>query len=171
MSLSLSQIAIPAFVQGLDALSATLAKAEQHAATRKIDEAAFLQARLYPDMFALTRQVQIVTDFAKGAAARLAGVEVPSYPDDETSFAALRARIARTLEFCRSVSTAAVDGSQDRDITVKGGSRTLSFRGDNYLLGFVLPNFYFHCATAYGLLRHNGVELGKSDYAGDIRMN
>ena len=170
MPLSMSQLTLPAFIQGLDALNAVLAKAETHAAERKIDEAVFLQARLYPDMLPMVKQVQIAADFAKGAVARLAGEAVPSYPDDEASFAALRARIARTLDFLRSVPSASIDGSEERTVELKNPSRTMTFRGEDYLLSFVLPNFYFHLATAYGLLRHGGLDIGKRDFMGAVRM-
>jgi hypothetical protein len=170
MPLSMSELSLPAFSQGLEALASTLAKAEEHAAATKVDEGVFLQARLYPDMFPMVRQVQIACDFAKGAVARLSGAEVPSWPDDETSFAALRARVARTLDYVRSVPAAALDGSEERSVVLQAPGRTLAFRGADYLLSFVLPNFYFHLTTAYGLLRHNGVAIGKRDFVGALRL-
>ena len=168
MPLPMSELCVPAFRQALEAMARTLQKAEQHAVTRKVAEAVFLQARLYPDMFPMVRQVQTATDFAKGAVARLSGAEPPRYPDDEASFAALGARIGRTLDYIGSVPTGSIDGSEARTIELKAGSQTLTFSGRSYLLGFVLPNFYFHLATAYGLLRHNGVELGKRDFVGEF---
>jgi hypothetical protein len=147
-------------------LSAILNKAAAHAAAKKIDPAIFVNARLAPDMFPLSRQVQIATDMVKGCAARLAGIEVPSYEDNETTFAELQARIAKTVAFLQSISASQIDGSEDRKITLKFGSKELSFLGQAYLLDFVLPNFHFHLTTAYAILRHNGVEIGKKDYTG-----
>jgi hypothetical protein len=126
-----------------------------------------LAARLYPDMFALTRQVQIACDTAKGAVARLAAVEVPKHEDTETTFAELQQRIARVVAFIESVAPAQIDGSEDRKITLTLRGQETVFTGLQYLMGFVLPNFYFHAATAYGILRHNGVELGKRDFLGN----
>jgi hypothetical protein len=162
------QATVPAFVQTLTALAAVLDKAEAHCAAKTIDPAVLIGARLFPDMFPLSRQVQIACDFAKGTTARLAGLEVPSWPDNETTFAELKARIARTLEFIKSVPSTKIDGSEGRDITLKAGPRELNFKGQGYLVDFALPNFYFHATTAYALLRHNGVELGKRDFLGGI---
>jgi hypothetical protein len=170
MPVTMSQLTIPTFVQGLEALAATLYKAEAYAAARKIDEAVLLQARLFPDMFPFVRQVQIAADFAKGAVARLSGAEPPNYPDTETSFAALKQRVARTLDYIHSIAPEAIDGSEARTVSLKAGQQTLTFAGEPYLLSFVLPNFYFHLATAYDLLRHNGVELGKRDFVGAFRQ-
>jgi uncharacterized protein len=168
MTISMSEASVPAFDQTLTALAAVLDKAEGHCAARKIDPAVLLGARLFPDMFPLSRQVQIACDFAKGTAARLAGQEVPSWPDEEQTFAELKARIDKTLAFVKSVPAARIDGSEGRAITLKAGPRELSFKGQDYLVGFALPNFYFHATTAYALLRHNGVELGKRDFLGGI---
>ncbi len=170
MPLPMSAMSVPAFVQGLDAMAGTLRKAEAFAAEKSMDEATLLQARLFPDMFPMVRQVQIATDSAKGAVARLAGEPVPSYADDEASFAALHARVARTLDFIQSIPAAAIDGSEERVITLQARTRTMTFRGADYLLSFALPNFYFHLATAYGLLRQAGVVLGKPDYLGAVRL-
>ena len=167
MSLTLYQASIPHFIRMLGNLSAILNKAAAHAAAKKIDPAIFVNARLAPDMFPLSRQVQIATDMVKGCAARLAGIEVPSYEDNETTFAELQARIAKTVAFLQSISASQIDGSEDRKITLKFGSKELSFLGQAYLLDFVLPNFHFHLTTAYAILRHNGVEIGKKDYTGD----
>ena len=167
MSLTLYQASIPHFIRMLGNLSAILNKAAAHAAAKKIDPAIFVNARLAPDMFPLSRQVQIATDMVKGCAARLAGIEVPSYEDNETTFAELQARIAKTVAFLQSISASQIDGSEDRKITLKFGSKELSFLGQAYLLDFVLPNFHFHLTTAYAILRHNGVEIGKKDYTGE----
>jgi hypothetical protein len=166
MPISMHQAAVPAFLQTLNALSAILAKAEAFAAERKIDQAVLLGWRLAPDMFALTRQVQIATDQAKGCCARLAGVEIPKWPDDEQTFADLRARIAKTIAFVESFEPAAIDGSEDRAIALTAGSRELRFTGQQYLTSFVLPNFYFHATAAYALLRHCGLPIGKRDFLG-----
>jgi hypothetical protein len=166
MSLTLYQASIPNFIRMLGNLSAILDKAAAHAEAKKIDPAIFVNARLAPDMFPLSRQVQIATDMAKGCAARLAGIEVPSYEDNETTFVDLQARIAKTVAFLQSVSASQIDGNEDRKITLKFGSRELSFLGQAYLLDFVLPNFHFHLTTTYAILRHNGVEIGKKDYTG-----
>lgn len=167
MSLTMYQASIPVFVRMLGNLSAILDKAAAHAEAKKIDPAIFVNARLAPDMYPLSRQVQIATDIVKGCAARLAGIEVPCYEDNETTFAELQARIAKTKDFLQSVSAAQIDGSEDRKITLKFGSRELNLLGQAYLLDFVLPNFHFHLTTAYAILRHNGVEIGKKDYTGD----
>jgi len=160
------QASIPAFVRMLGNLSAILDKAAAHAEAKKIDPAVFINARLAPDMFPLSRQVQIATDMVKGCAARLAGIEVPSYEDNESTFAELQARIAKTKEFLQTVSAAQIDGSEERQITLKFGSKELNFLGQAYLLDFVIPNFHFHLTTTYAILRHNGVEIGKKDYVG-----
>ncbi len=167
MSLTMYQASIPVFVRMLGNLSAILDKAAAHAEAKNIDPGIFINARLAPDMFPLSRQVQIATDMVKGCAARLAGIEVPRYDDNEITFAELQARIAKTKAFLQSVSAAQIDGSEERDVTVKFGSRELNFLGQAYLLDFVLPNFHFHLTTAYAILRHNGVEIGKKDYTGD----
>jgi hypothetical protein len=149
-------------------LDAILEKAEVFAKERKIEESILLNWRLAPDMFAFARQIQLATDFAKGTTARLAGAEVPSYADDETSFAALRQRISKTVSFVRTFKPADIDGSEDRDITLTAGGRELRFKGQPYLLHFRLPNFYFHAATAYGLLRACGLGIGKLDFIGQV---
>lgn len=164
MSLSMYQASAPVFTQGLKGLLKALAKADAYIEQRKIDPAALLQARLYPDMFPFQRQVQIATDFAKGGVARLAGVEPPPYDDVETSFAALTARVEATLAFLASFEAGQIDGSEDRDITLVRRGETSVVKGQPYLLLQAMPNFYFHLTTAYAILRHNGVELGKKDY-------
>ena len=168
MSLTMYQASIPVFVRMLGNLSAILDKAAAHAEAKKIDPSVFINARLAPDMFPLSRQVQIATDMAKGCAARLAGIEVPRYEDNESTFAELHARIAKTIAFIESVSASQIDGSEERQITLKFGSHELNFLGQAYLLDFVLPNFHFHLTTTYAILRHNGVEIGKKDYTGNF---
>jgi hypothetical protein len=168
MTLSMYQASVPAFVQMLEALSGVLDKAEAHAGARKIDPSALLQARLFPDMFPLVRQVQLTSDFAKGASARLAGVDVPSYEDNEKSFAELKVRLARTVAFVRSFKQQQIDGSEMRDISLKVAGNPVTFKGQDYLVHFALPNFYFHLTTAYAILRHNGVELSKRDFVGRV---
>jgi uncharacterized protein len=168
MSLSMYQASIPAFVQMLNSLSAILDKAKAHATSCKIDPEVLLNYRLAPDMFPFVRQLQIAADLAKGAAARLAGVEVPKHDDTEKTFADLKARLAKTLTFVQSFKPSDINGSEDRDIRLTLGEHTMSFKGQPYLVHFVMPNFYFHCATAYDILRHCGVELGKRDFIGTI---
>jgi hypothetical protein len=145
-------------------MSATLDKAAAYAAAKKIEPQVMLEGRLYPDMFPLTRQVQIATDFAKGACARLAGVEPPKYPDTETTFDELKARIAKTIAFIKEFKPSQIDGSEERDISLQMGGQMRTFKGENYLTSVVLPNFFFHATTTYAILRHNGVELGKQDF-------
>ena len=167
MTISLYAASVPVFQQMLNALSDVLKKAEAHATEKNIDPNAFLQARLFPDMFPLTRQVQIAADFAKSAAARLAGVDVPAYEDSETSFADLQARIAKTLAFIQSVPAADIDAGFDRSIVLRPGTpNEKTFVGTSYLLNYTLPHFFFHTTTAYDILRHNGVEIGKKDFVG-----
>ena len=167
MSLSIHSAAVPVFRHMLGALADVLEKAEAHALASKYDPATLLGARLFPDMLPLTKQVQIATDFAKGASARLAAVDVPRYEDHEQTFAELQQRIGKTIGFIDSLPVAAFDGAEGRAVTHGAGERARHFeRGDDYLTGFVLPNFYFHVTTAYAILRHNGVPLGKRDFLG-----
>lgn len=166
MSFSMYQASVPALTAFLTNLSAILAKAAASAEARKIDPAVFIGARIAPDMFPLSRQVQIACDMAKGAAARLSGREVPSFADTETSFAELDARIQKTLAFIQSIPASEIDGSEERAISLKAGPTELHFKGADYLTSFVLPNFFFHITAAYAILRHNGVDLGKKDYLG-----
>lgn len=167
MTLSMYQASVPVFKQMLGGLSGVLAKAEAHAATRKIEPVVLLQSRLYPDMFALLRQVQVACDFAKSVSARIAGVDVPSFEDKEESFADLQARIAKTLAFVDSLSAAQIDGSEERRIVTQAGTpKEKIFSGQSYLLNYGLPHFFFHTTTAYAILRHNGVEVGKKDFIG-----
>ncbi|HTN28275.1 MAG TPA: DUF1993 family protein [Burkholderiales bacterium] len=166
MTISMYQASAPRFANMLKNLSAILEKAQAHAEAKKIDPVVLLESRLYPDMFPLVRQVQIVSDNAKGAVARLAGVEVPKYEDTEETIADLRARLAKTIDFVESIKPAQIDGSENNDIHLKLGPREVTWKGMQYLLGFALPNFYFHVVTAYDILRHNGVEVGKRDFIG-----
>jgi hypothetical protein len=154
----------PCFVTMLRSLDSILGKAKAHAVAKKIEPSVLLTARLFPDMLAFVRQVQIASDHAKGAVGRLAGVELPKYEDNEQTFEELRARIAKTIAFIESVKPAQVNGSEERDITLKVGGKDTTFKGQPYLVGFALPNFYFHLVTAYNILRHNGIEIGKRDY-------
>jgi hypothetical protein len=155
---------VPVFIHFLHSLSAILKKAEAQCAARKIDPQVMLGLRLSPDMFPLTRQVQIASDAAKGAGARLAGVAVPSYADEEKTFEELQARIARTSEFLGSLRKEQFEGAEGRAISLKAGGRELSFLGAPYLETYAKPNFFFHLTMAYAILRHAGVELGKSDF-------
>jgi hypothetical protein len=164
--ISMYVASVPVLTRALRNLSAVLSKGEAHAAARNLDQAVLLGYRLAPDMFPLTRQVQIAADMAKGCAARLAGVEVPSYADDEKSFADLQARLDKTIAFIESFQPAQIDGSEGRSVTLKMRSGERSFQGLPYLLDFVLPNVYFHSTAAYSILRHCGVELGKADFLG-----
>jgi len=158
---------VPVFKKMLAALDAILTKTEQHAAERKIEPNAYLDARLFPDMFTFVRQVQIACDFAKSVPARLAGVDVPSYEDNETSFADLHARIAKTLAFAGGLDAAKFEGSETREIVLRPGTpKEKRLAGKAYLLAYGLPQFFFHVTTAYALLRHNGVEIGKKDFMG-----
>ena len=166
MSITMYQASVPQFIRMLDNLKGILQKAAAHAATRKIDESALLNARLFPDMFPLTRQVQIATDFARGTGARLSGVEPPAVEDREQSFAELVARIDAAIAYLHTLPAVKIDGSEAREITrkVRGVERT--FAGIDYLIQYALPNFYFHLSTAYAILRHNGIEVGKGDFVG-----
>ena len=159
--------AAPAFLQTLDALSAILKKAEAHATARKIAPETLLTARLYPDMLPLTCQIQIACDFAMKTCARLAGAEVPSTPDTEKTFDELQQRLTKAVDYVKNTGPAKFDGAENRDVTFPAGpDKTMTLKGQQYLSHFALPNFYFHAATAHGILRHNGVEIGKLDFMG-----
>ncbi|MFZ4808449.1 MAG: DUF1993 domain-containing protein [Hyphomicrobiaceae bacterium] len=168
MPLSMHAASAPVFIQLLTALSGLLDKAEAHARARKIEPKVLLEQRLFPDMFAFVRQVQLTSDFAKGACARLAGVEVPVYDDNEQSFPELKARIARTIDFVKSLKPADFEGAETRDVTIRIAGKPVVMKGEPYLLHFALPNFYFHATTAYAILRHAGIELGKLDFVGTV---
>lgn len=167
MSLSMHAASVPALVRQLGAMLNWLDKAHAHAEARKFDPSNYLGLRLAPDMLPFTRQIQIAADFAKGCVARLAGQEVPKWDDNEASLDDLRARIRKTIDYVQSVPAVQIDGSEARDIVLpmRVGD-PLHFTGQDYLTQFVLPNFYFHATTAYALLRHAGVELGKRDFLG-----
>ena len=160
------QASAPRFANILRNLSAIIDKADAHCSAKKIDPAALTSYRLYPDMFPFTRQVQIACDTAKGAVARLAGVEIPKHEDTEQTFAELKARIAKTLDFVDSVPAGKIDGSEEKEVVLQMRSGERRFKGLQYLLGHAYPNFYFHVTTAYNILRHNGVEIGKADFIG-----
>ncbi|MDO9402529.1 MAG: DUF1993 domain-containing protein [Polaromonas sp.] len=167
MSSPIYTTSIPVFKQMLGGLSGVLRKAEDHATDRKIEPDALLQARLYPDMFPLLRQVQVATDFAKSVSARLAGVDVPKFDDTERTFAELQARIQKVLAFIEGLDVAVFDDAATREIVTQAGTpKEKRFTGQSYLLNYGLPHFFFHTTTAYAILRHNGVEVGKKDYVG-----
>jgi hypothetical protein len=165
MTISLYAASIPVFRQFLNSMDSVLAKAEAHAAGKSIDHDAFMQARLFPDMLALVRQVQIAVDFSKGVSARLAGIDVPVFDDKEKTFPELRALLAKTIVFIDGIKPAQIDGNEEREIVLRPGTpKEKRLNGQAYLLSYGLPQFFFHITTAYGILRHNGVELGKSEY-------
>jgi uncharacterized protein len=167
MAISMYDASVPRFAAALRNLSAILDKAQAHADARKIDPLNFTQARLFPDMLPFARQVQIACDTAKGAAARLAGLEIPKHEDTEKTFAELKARIAKVLAFLDGVAREKVDGSEEREVVLQLRSGDVRYQGRQYLLGFAWPNFYFHLTIAYALLRQAGVELGKKDFIGN----
>jgi uncharacterized protein len=164
--LSMYDATIPPLKRALNNLSSVLKKGEEYADVNKIDHGVLLNARLFPDMYPLTRQVQIATDMSKGAAARLASVEIPKYEDTETTFAELQARITKTLTFIDSITPTQLEGAESREITITVRKMDLKFTGQDYLLTWVNPNVYFHVTTAYNILRHNGTPLGKPDFLG-----
>jgi hypothetical protein len=164
MSVTLYQASVPVFQQMLKALRGILAKAQSQAESMKVAPEVLLQSRLYPNMFPLVRQVQIATDFAKGCPARLAGLEPPKYEDAEKTFPEILARIDRVLEFLGTLSASQIDGQEGRTITLTVGGNPMTFAGQPYLLHFALPNFFFHVTTAYAILRHNGIDVGKRDF-------
>lgn len=167
MSLSMYQASVPVFIRALTNLSAILKKGDAYAQAKKVEPAVLVNARLFPDMFALVRQVQIASDTAKGCAARLAGQEPPSFADQEQTFAELYARLDKTIAFLKTLKPAQIDGSEERAIELKMRDRTVHTKGREYLLERALPNLFFHVTTAYGILRHNGVEIGKKDFLGE----
>lgn len=167
MKMSMYQASVPAFIRTLNNLAAILEKAAAHAHARKIEPAVLLNARLFPDMFPLVRQIQIATDSATGGAARLAGVEVPTYENTEASFAELITRLRTGMAFLEMLKPEQIDGTEDKTVSWQTRSSTKSMQGSSYLMSHVLPNVYFHVTTAYDILRHSGVELGKRDYLGN----
>ncbi|MET3118021.1 hypothetical protein AAKU64_002245 [Undibacterium sp. GrIS 1.8] len=169
MTISMYAASVPVFRQMLNSLSDVLSKAEAHATAKNIDPAALLQSRLFPDMLPFTRQIQIAADFAKSVPARLASIEVPAYEDNEQTFADLQARIAKTLALLDTLTPTQFDGSEELEIVLRPGTpKEKKLSGQNYLLSYGLPQFFFHVTTAYSLLRHNGIEIGKKDYMGNF---
>lgn len=168
MAISMYQASVPVFTKMMNAVSHVIDKAEAHCAAKKIDPQALLTFRLYPDMFPLSRQFGIATVFGSSCPARLAGAEILAYDDKEASFADWKARIKRTVEFAESFKPAQIDGSEDKDIKLTVAGNPVTLKGQPYLTHFALPHFFFHCATAYDILRHNGVEVGKRDYLGKV---
>jgi hypothetical protein len=168
MTISMYQASVPVYVQFLKAVSHVLDKGAAFAESRKLDPAMLLQARLYPDMHPLVKQVQIFTDQAVRGISRLAGVEPPAFPDTETSFAELKTRIEKAIAHVESFKPAQIDGTEDRDIVMKTPRGDMNFKGQQYLLGFSLPNLFFHATTTYSILRHVGVEIGKMDFMGGM---
>jgi len=168
MTLSMYQASVPLMTRMLANLKNILQKAAEHAKAKKIDESALLNARLFPDMFVFTRQVRLACDFARGTGARLAGLEPPAYEDNEQSLAELVARIERSIEYLGTLKAQQIDGSETREIVRPIRGEPKKFTGINYLLQFALPNFFFHVSTAYAILRHSGVEIGKTDYIGAL---
>jgi len=166
VKISMYQASVPVFVRALNNLAAILEKAAAHAESRKIDPAVLVGYRLYPDMFGLARQVQIATDGAKGGVARLAGTEPPKYEDNEATIADLIARLRKTVTYLESIKPDQIDGSEDKTVTWKTQTATRTMQGLPYLLNHVTPNVYFHVTTAYAILRHCGVEIGKQDFLG-----
>ena len=168
MTISMYQASVPRIVNMLTNLDHLLDKALVHIESKKWNEAALTQFRLYPDMLPMTRQVQIACDTAKGVVARLAGVEIPAYEDNEVSFADLKQRIAKTIAFINGFSAAQIDGTEDKDIVTKRGDVETRYKGMQFLLNHAMPNVYFHVTTVYAILRHNGVERGNRDYLGKV---
>jgi uncharacterized protein len=167
MTISMYQVSVPRFVNALTNLSTILDKAQAHVDAKKLDELALTGFRLYPDMLPMTKQVQIACDTAKGAVSRLAGVEIPVFEDTEKTLAELKARIAKTIAYVQTIKAAQIDGTEDKTIVLKRGDKEVQYKGMQFLLGHAIPNLYFHVTTAYDMLRHNGVEIGKRDYLGN----
>jgi len=167
MTISMYQASAPRLINSMRNLSAILDKTQIYIDTKKIDPAALLQFRLFPDMLNLTRQIQIASDTAKGVVARLAGVDIPAYEDKETTVAELQARIAKTIAFIEGFTPAQLDGTEDKAIVTKRGDKETHYTGMQFLLGHAIPNVYFHVSIAFAILRHNGVEIGKRDYLGN----
>ncbi len=161
------QASVPRFVNILGNLSNILDKAQAHVDSKKIDVLTLTTYRLFPDMLPMTTQIQIACDAAKGVVARLAGMEIPAYEDNEKTLSDLKARIAKTVAFIQTVTPKQIDGTEEKEIVIKRGEKETHYKGMQFLLGHALPNFYFHVTTAYNILRHNGVEIGKRDYLGN----
>ena len=166
MTISMYDVSVPIFIHSLNALKTVLQKGQAHAEARKFEPANLVNSRLFPDMLPLSRQIQIASDAAKGAAARLSGTEPPKFEDTETTFPELLARVDKTIDYLSGFKPAQFDGSDERSITLNSPRGSLTFTGINFLRQAALPNFYFHITTAYNLLRHNGVEIGKADFLG-----
>lgn len=167
--MSLYDTSVPAFLQILNSLSGILSKAEAHCKVKNIQPDVLLGARLYPDMLPFSRQIQLVCDFAAKGCARVTHSEVPSTPDTEKTFDELRQRLAKTIEYLKGYKPAQFEGAETRDVNFPAGpDKTMTMKGQQYLAHFALPNFYFHAATAHGILRHNGVEIGKRDFLGAV---
>jgi uncharacterized protein len=167
VTISMYQASVPRFVNILSNLSNILDKAQAYVDSKKLDALTLTTYRLYPDMLPMTTQVQIACDAAKGVVARLAGVAIPAYEDNEKTFPELKARIAKTVAFIQSVTPSQIDGTEEKEIVIKRGEKETHYKGMQFLLGHALPNFYFHVTTTYNILRHNGVEIGKRDYLGN----
>ena len=167
MSLSMFQASVPVLVRNLNNLAAILTKAEAYAAAKKIEPATLIGSRLYPDMLPLAKQIQIVSDVSKGGVARLAGLDIPSYADTETTFPELQERIKKTVAFIQTATAKQIDGTEEKQISLKVGGNPVEMRGQDYLLHFVIPNVFFHVSIASAILRHNGLEIGKKDFLGN----
>jgi uncharacterized protein len=170
MSITMHSASVPILVRMLGNLGTWLDKAEAHAQAKKFDAAVYLGARLAPDMLPFTKQIQIACDGAKFGVSRLAGIDAPKFDDTETSIAELRERVRATIEFVKSVPASKIDGSEDKDVIIPRRDGPVTMKGEAYLKHYMLPNFFFHVTTAYALLRHNGVDLGKSDYLGALKQ-
>jgi len=167
MTISMYQASVPRFVNILGNLSNILDKAQAYAEARKLTDTSLTAFRLFPDMLPMTAQVQIACDTAKGAVARLAGVDIPAFEDNEKTLAELKSRVAKTLAFVQTITPQQIDGSEDKDIVLRRGEKETHYKGMQFLLGHAIPNFYFHVTAAYAILRHNGVEIGKRDFLGN----
>jgi hypothetical protein len=164
--MSFHDATVPAFLQILGSLSGILSKAEAHCKARNIQPEVLLAARLFPDMLPFSRQIQLACDFAAKGCARLTHGEVPTTPDTERTFDELKARLARTADYLKTFTPAQFEGADSRDVTFPVGPATMTLKGQQFLNAYAFPNFYFHAATAHGILRHNGVEIGKRDFLG-----
>ncbi|MEP6701737.1 MAG: DUF1993 domain-containing protein [Betaproteobacteria bacterium] len=167
MTISMYQASIPRFVNMLGNLSAILDKAQAHVDAKKLDEQWLTGYRLFPDMLPMSKQVQIACDTAKGLAARVAGVPIPAFEDNEKTLGELKTRIAKTIDFLNTIKPEQIDGTEDKDIVIKRGDKETHYKGMQFLLGHAVPNVYFHIATTYNILRHNGIEIGKRDFLGN----
>lgn len=168
MAISMYRISVPVFSHMLSNLIAILEKAAAHCEERKIDPSTLINYRLYPDMFAFAKQIQIATDTARNGTAYLAGAEPPKLENTEQSFPELIERVRNAIDFVNTFKPEQIDGTEEKEVVIRRGETTLTYRGEEYLLNRVLPNFYFHITTAYDILRHNGVGLGKRDYIGQV---